>query len=83
MKNIIHQVMRQRNMTQTELAQRIGIRRDYLTLTKLGVSYESYYEMGKKMAHAYIDEGLLAGNKIMGEFDQFAEDNPVYILKSI
>lgn len=30
MKNKIQQVMYQRNLTQTELAKRIGIRRDYL-----------------------------------------------------
>ncbi|MGA1874221.1 MAG: methyl-accepting chemotaxis protein [bacterium] len=33
----------------------------------------NYYEMGKAMAHAYIDEGTAKGNKIMGDFDKTAE----------
>jgi methyl-accepting chemotaxis protein len=35
--------------------------------------FETYYEMGKQMAKAYIDEGLEAGNLIMAQFDVEAE----------
>ncbi|MDH4183681.1 MAG: methyl-accepting chemotaxis protein [Nitrospinota bacterium] len=31
--------------------------------------YEAYYNLGIQMAHAYIDEGPEAGNKIMERFD--------------
>ncbi len=34
---------------------------------------DSYYEMGKKMARAYIEGGPSAGNKLMGDFDAAAE----------
>lgn len=34
--------------------------------------FESYYETGKKMAQAYIDEGPAGGNKMMAEFDTVA-----------
>lgn len=37
-------------------------------------SFESYYDMGVKMAQAYIDGGPTEGNKIMESFDSFAED---------
>jgi methyl-accepting chemotaxis protein len=37
-------------------------------------SFESYYDMGVKMAQAYIDGGPTEGNKIMVNFDSFAED---------
>lgn len=34
---------------------------------------ESYYQMGQKMAHAYIEGGATAGNKLMADFDATAE----------
>ena len=34
--------------------------------------FEAYYEMGQKMANAYISDGRGAGNKLMEEFDPFA-----------
>lgn len=37
-------------------------------------SFADYYATGKKMAQAYIDGGPDAGNIIMGEFDQTAQD---------
>lgn len=37
-------------------------------------SFEAYYSMGNTMANAYIKGGPEAGNKIMDEFDSFAED---------
>jgi len=41
-------------------------------LDKLEATFDGYYEMGKKMANAYIHDGRDAGNKTMGEFDSFA-----------
>jgi len=35
--------------------------------------YEAYYSLGIQMAHAYIDEGPEAGNKIMERFDDEAK----------
>ncbi|MGD9826156.1 CHASE3 domain-containing protein, partial [Desulfobacter sp.] len=36
-------------------------------------SLDDYYDMGKKMAQAYIDAGPEKGNPMMEEFDPFAE----------
>jgi methyl-accepting chemotaxis protein len=35
-------------------------------------AFESYYAMGKKMAQAYVDQGPIGGNALMGSFDQEA-----------
>ena len=35
--------------------------------------FDAYYNTGKKMARAYIDEGPSGGNQIMAEFDEVAE----------
>ncbi|MDH5485356.1 MAG: methyl-accepting chemotaxis protein [Gammaproteobacteria bacterium] len=35
-------------------------------------SFNAYYETGKKMARAYIEEGPDGGNQMMAEFDQVA-----------
>lgn len=35
--------------------------------------FAKYYEIGKKMAHAYIDEGPQEGNKMMSVLDPYAE----------
>ncbi len=43
-------------------------------LEELDESFEDYYDMGKRMAHAYVDEGREEGNKVMKEFDAYAED---------
>ena len=36
--------------------------------------FEDYYNVGKKMAQAYIDQGPEGGNKLMGRFDTVAAD---------
>lgn len=36
--------------------------------------YDSYYEMCQKMAHAYIDEGIDAGNVIMEDVDGLTDE---------
>jgi methyl-accepting chemotaxis protein len=38
----------------------------------LSSSFEDYYDMGKRMAGAYVNEGIEAGNAIMEEFDGVA-----------
>ncbi|OJX79438.1 methyl-accepting chemotaxis protein [Magnetospirillum sp. 64-120] len=35
-------------------------------------AFPGYYEVGQRMAHAYVDNGTAAGNKFMEEFDQQA-----------
>lgn len=36
-------------------------------------AYGPYYDMGKRMARAYVDGGPSAGNRIMGQFDKVAD----------
>jgi methyl-accepting chemotaxis protein len=38
----------------------------------LDSKFAGYYDMGKKMAKAYIEEGREAGNATMGDFDSYA-----------
>lgn len=47
-------------------------RRSLNELNQLLAACESYYQVGQKMAHAYIDGGPDSGNKVMAEFDQAA-----------
>ena len=42
-------------------------------LDKLQKEFTDYYEMGVKMAQAYIDGGPAAGNVLMEKFDPFAQ----------
>jgi len=35
-------------------------------------NFDEYYEIGKKMADAYINQGHIEGNKLMSELDPFA-----------
>jgi len=39
---------------------------------ELLVPFEAYYETGRRMAQAYIDEGPAGGNRMMGQFDEVA-----------
>ncbi|WP_373020652.1 methyl-accepting chemotaxis protein [Thiomicrorhabdus sp.] len=43
-------------------------------LARLTDAFESWYEVGKKMANAYVSGGPQSGNQIMGSFDQQAEN---------
>ena len=36
--------------------------------------FNDYYDVGKRMAKAYIEKGPEGGNKLMGEFDKVAQD---------
>jgi methyl-accepting chemotaxis protein len=40
---------------------------------ELKVKIDAYYDMGKKMAHGYVEGGPEVGNKMMGDFDETAE----------
>jgi len=42
-------------------------------IDEIGTSFDGYYEMGKKMAAAYIQGGPDAGNPLMEQFDPYAE----------
>ncbi len=42
-------------------------------IEEMEAEFTPYYEMGQRMAMAYVDEGPVAGNRIMGEFDKTAE----------
>lgn len=49
---------------------------------KLSSAFEDYYAQGKKMAQAYVEQGPIGGNAMMGAFDKAAENlhnllNPV------
>lgn len=44
------------------------------TYREISTSFETYYASGQRMAQAYIDQGPLGGNKMMGEFDASAAD---------
>lgn len=42
-------------------------------LTELKKNLDTYYNMGRKMAQAYVDGGPASGNLMMGQFDSAAE----------
>lgn len=44
-----------------------------IELNKIREDFDPYYEMGKRMANAYINGGPDEGNQIMEEFDKTAE----------
>ena len=37
-------------------------------------AFTPYYETGRRMAHAYIDEGASGGNRLMPEFDKTSDE---------
>ncbi|MBI5057836.1 MAG: methyl-accepting chemotaxis protein [Nitrospirae bacterium] len=39
----------------------------------LKIRVDAYYETGKKMAKAYVENGTSEGNKVMGEFDRASD----------
>lgn len=42
-------------------------------LADIEEAFPPYYETGKKMARAYVEEGPAGGNQMMGDFDEVAE----------
>ena len=57
-----------------EVAARNGMNDIVSIAEKAEEDFRSYYEMGKKMAMAYIEEGPVGGNKMMGLFDAEAKN---------
>ena len=43
-------------------------------LESMQKAFDGYYAMGQEMAHAYINYGPAEGNKIMEDFDPYAEE---------
>ena len=54
------------------LAEKMNLSAITDVLLSLKKEFPPYYEMGQKMAHAYIDGGPESGNKLMGDFDRTA-----------
>ncbi len=54
-------------------ASELGLTEAVRLLDEMEAGFSPYYEMGQRMARAYIDEGPDAGNEIMLEFDTVAE----------
>ncbi|MBI4666192.1 MAG: hypothetical protein HY751_07280 [Nitrospinae bacterium] len=52
-------------------------------LRQTGEDFEGYYQMGRKMAQAYIDGGPEAGNVMMEQFDPYAEKLHVAVDKVV
>ena len=42
-------------------------------INQMLLDFDNYYRVGRKMAKAYIDQGPIGGNAVMGEFDEAAE----------
>lgn len=53
-------------------AAELGLSDITAVLDGIGADFDPYYETGKKMAHAYVDEGPSGGNKMMAAFDKTA-----------
>ena len=43
-------------------------------LSRARTTFAPYYEIGRRMAHAYIDEGSSGGNRMMPEFDKASDE---------
>lgn len=53
----------------------VAVNSDYADeVTDIRNKFEPYYETGKQMAQAYIDDGPEGGNAMMGDFDTVAEN---------
>jgi methyl-accepting chemotaxis protein len=62
-------VLKQRTAAVKELAGKIGARDLADRITALEQQFDVYYDLGVKMAQAYVAEGPAGGNKLMGSFD--------------
>ncbi|MDY6950365.1 MAG: response regulator [Thermodesulfobacteriota bacterium] len=56
-----------------ELYTRRGDRVSLEAIDQLETAFDEYYEQGKEMAFVYFTEGIEAGNKLVGNFDDTAE----------
>ncbi len=59
--------------TAAKLARDLGLSEVVRQIEDTKRAYGPFYEMGKRMARAYIDGGPAAGNTIMGTFDSVAD----------
>ncbi|MBP2305692.1 methyl-accepting chemotaxis protein [Azospirillum melinis] len=57
----------------TELARALTLPQVVDEIGRARKAFGPYYEMGRRMAQAYVDGGPEAGNRIMGEFDSVAD----------
>ena len=55
------------------LAERLQATELAAALAQAKASFPQYYDVGQRMAHAYVDSGTEAGNALMGEFDGASE----------
>ncbi|AUN33188.1 methyl-accepting chemotaxis protein [Niveispirillum cyanobacteriorum] len=56
-----------------ELAKAMGQSKLVAELDKVGAALDPFYDLGLKMAHAYVKDGPAQGNKLMGELDSKTE----------
>ncbi|WP_147395259.1 methyl-accepting chemotaxis protein [Azospirillum cavernae] len=59
--------------TAARLARELGLSDVIGQVEETRRAYTPFYEMGKKMARAYVDNGPASGNTIMGKFDSVAD----------
>nr|WP_295832545.1 methyl-accepting chemotaxis protein [uncultured Azospirillum sp.] len=57
----------------TELARMLNLPQVVAEIERTHKAFGPYYEMGRRMAQAYVDGGPAAGNPIMGQFDKVAD----------
>ncbi|PWC87054.1 chemotaxis protein [Azospirillum sp. TSH100] len=57
----------------TELARALNLPQVVGEIDSARKAFGPYYDMGRRMAQAYVDGGPEAGNRIMGEFDSVAD----------
>ncbi len=55
------------------LADKLGATTVSTELSHIEAAFPAFYEMGKNMAKAYVEQGPEAGNATMGQFDEKAE----------
>ncbi|PWC39869.1 chemotaxis protein [Azospirillum sp. TSO35-2] len=55
------------------LARDLGLPRVVAEIENVRKSFGPFYELGRRMAQAYVDGGPAAGNRIMGQFDGVAD----------
>ncbi|MCE7026834.1 methyl-accepting chemotaxis protein [Jiella avicenniae] len=56
-----------------DLARRLGADETLSTLDELEAAFPPFYDLGQRMARAYVAEGPAGGNRLMGDFDATAQ----------
>ncbi len=57
----------------TDLARALKLEQVVVEIERTRKAFDPYYEMGRRMAQAYVEGGPAAGNPIMGQFDSVAD----------